>query len=211
MRKARWLASAIAGVAIIGATLVAAVAPAGATPSPGHKVTICHATDSATNPYVEITVDIASSGYVKAGHADHIGPVPTSQADVDQFKADGIHWGDVIPAYHYDPTNFDYPGLNVPEGQFLLDNGCAIPETPPRLVQYKLVRRMSLLTDSVTLKAGLTPSISCGDVSGVQSYIVEFSDGTIVTLPTGDSKNGSILRIRSEGIVLIKVRASDIC
>ena len=49
------------------ALLVLSFAPAMATPPgsdpwlvDGHKITICHATNSATNPYVVITIDAAA-------------------------------------------------------------------------------------------------------------------------------------------------------
>lgn len=57
-------------VILVGALVVMAVPAmsAGATPAPapgaipadGHKITICHATRSLTNPYVEITIDVAA-------------------------------------------------------------------------------------------------------------------------------------------------------
>ena len=46
---------------------------AGATKPPDHKITICHRTDSYTNPYVVITVDVASVHF--AGHQTHDGPI----------------------------------------------------------------------------------------------------------------------------------------
>lgn len=109
-----------AALLILGATLVSGVL---ATPPPGHKVTICHATNSDTNPYVVIDVDIASSGYVKAGHSDHTGPIWYAGA-----KDEKVKWGDIIPAYDYAPTTFHYPGLNwTDEGQAIWENDCQIP------------------------------------------------------------------------------------
>jgi hypothetical protein len=159
---------------------------------------------------VQITVDIASSGYVKAGHADHTGPVPTSTQDVADFKANGIKWGDVIPSYHYDPTNFDYPGLNWDaDGMALWSNNCAIPNQQPETVTYRLIRRMPLGVFKLTLDAGLVPSISCD--TATNEYVVSFSDGTVQRIDVGVSKKGSVLRVRSEGTVLAKVRASEVC
>jgi hypothetical protein len=201
--------SLIVTAVVAGTMLMAGAVPASATPPPDHKVTICHATDSATNPYVEITVDIASSGYVKAGHDGHTGPVPTSISEVQAFKAAGTKWGDVIPAYHYDPTNFDYPGLNWDQtGMDLLNNGCAIPQEP-REVPYKLVRRMPLGVTTIKLVAGLVPSISCD--TATNEYVVTFSGANETRIDVGVSRKGSVLRVRSEGVVLAKVRASDIC
>jgi hypothetical protein len=201
--------SLIATAAIAATMLTAGAAPASATPPPDHKVTICHATNSATNPYVEITVDIASSGFVKAGHADHTGPVPTTIAEVQAMKANGTSWGDVIPAYHYDPANFDYPGLNWDQtGMDLVANHCAIPQEP-RTVTYKLVRRMPLGITKVTLQAGLVPSITCD--TATNEYVVTFAGANETRIDVGVSRKGSVLRVRSEGEVLAKVRASDIC
>lgn len=130
--------------ALIGVTGVIAFAPsASATPTnpnEDHKVTVCHRTGSADggelkNGYNEITVDIASSGYVKGGHTGHEqvgnGPGP-----------------DIIPAYEafakvkgkWEP--FSFPGLNLDyvfadgtTGAEFLANGCDY-NTP----QYEDVR-----------------------------------------------------------------------
>jgi hypothetical protein len=201
--------SLIATAVVAGTMLMAGAVPASATPPPDHKVTICHATNSVTNPYVVITVDIASSGYVKAGHDGHTGDIPTSIADVQTMKDNHEAWGDVIPAYHYDPTNFDYPGLNWTQaGMDLLANGCAIPQEP-REVPYKLVRRMPLGVTRIKLLAGLVPAISCDTTTN--EYVVTFSGANETRIDVGVSRKGSVLRVRSEGEVLAKVRASDIC
>jgi hypothetical protein len=204
MRKAAITLAAV--VAVVGTTLAAGLSPAAATMPPDHKVTICHATHSVTNPYVEITVDIASSGYLRAGHADHTGPVPTSPDDLKTFKADGVHWGDVIPAYTY--GDFSYPGLNTSDaGLALLESGCLVPDQPPATVKYRIVRRMPLESRSVVAEAGLVPSISCDGTN----YTISFSDGTVVMMEVGTSRKGSILRVRSEGELLVKVRQAEVC
>src|SRR5215468_2094575 len=58
-------------------------------PNPEHKVTLCHATDSHSNPYVRITVDVAA--VLHNGHDGHNGPV--------FYPAIPKHtkWGDIIP------------------------------------------------------------------------------------------------------------------
>jgi ABC-type sugar transport system substrate-binding protein len=54
------------------------VLPGFATATPGdesgnHKVTICHVTNSPTNPYVIITVDVAAfDGHDKSDHMHHV-------------------------------------------------------------------------------------------------------------------------------------------
>ncbi len=76
------------------------------------KVTICHRTNSNTNPYNQIVVTKAAA---VSGHAGHTGPIFTLGAD---------NWGDIIP-----PIRPGLPlGLNWPEGRPILDNGC---ETEP--------------------------------------------------------------------------------
>ena len=85
-----WKTLRIAGLGAIlaGVGLIAGMGSALAT-APGsdgnHKVTICHATASQTNPYVVETVDIASSGYLQGGHNNHD--------------------GDIIPPYMYQPAD----------------------------------------------------------------------------------------------------------
>ncbi len=51
----------MAGLLAVG-LMVAVVGVAGATESPvdDHKITICHATASLSNPYVEITIDLSA-------------------------------------------------------------------------------------------------------------------------------------------------------
>ena len=74
--------------------LVAMVAPAAATKPDtgtdlvdGHKVTICHATSSVSNPYVEITIDVAAWNDPDddKNHGDH-----------HTRTKDGVTWKDYI-------------------------------------------------------------------------------------------------------------------
>jgi len=55
----------------------------------GHKITICHATRSLSNPYVEITIDIAAWDVADPDNNDH-GPVHHERTK------DGITWGDYV-------------------------------------------------------------------------------------------------------------------
>jgi hypothetical protein len=65
MMLAGVLALVLAGFGVTGA---------GATkPNPEHKVTLCHRTGSYSNPYVEITPDVAS--VLHEGHDGHNGPI----------------------------------------------------------------------------------------------------------------------------------------
>jgi hypothetical protein len=95
------------------------VTTAGATqPNPEHKITLCHRTDSYTNPYVPESVDVASALF--EGHDGHNGPVFFPEIP-QQDK-----WGDIIPAFDFGP-GLQYAGKNLPEGQAFLDNECNLP------------------------------------------------------------------------------------
>ena len=110
--------AAITGVLLLLGVLLPVRAEA-TSPDPEHKVTICHRTDSYSNPYVEITVDVAS--IFRQGHDGHDGPVFYPEIP----KHD--KWGDIIPAFDYGDDQH-YDGMNLTdEGQAILDNGCVIP------------------------------------------------------------------------------------
>jgi len=99
----------VAVLAVASGTIGIGASMAAATKADPHKVTICHATASATNPYVVITVDIASivgdSGH---GHS-------------------GVNVGDIIPPITVDGVVV-YAGNNWNDTTHaFLDNGCATP------------------------------------------------------------------------------------
>jgi LPXTG-motif cell wall-anchored protein len=92
-------------------------------PRPLHKITLCHRTDSYTNPYVVITVDVASVRF--EGHDGHDGPV--------FFPAIPKHvkWGDIIPPFDFGGRSH-YAGKNwTAEGIAVFNNRCALPGSAP--------------------------------------------------------------------------------
>jgi hypothetical protein len=104
--------------AVAKSSLVKAAAVAGPS-ARAVKLTICHRTDSDTNPYVQNAPSV--SGVFHGHDKKHDGPVwdPT-------LKAKGIKWGDIIPPYTYKGTN--YPGQNWDAAGILIYNaGCTIP------------------------------------------------------------------------------------
>ena len=106
--------------------IVMAVAPLGANAtqgSPEHKVTLCHATDSYTNPYVRISVDVASV-IKNHGHGDHDGPV--FYPSIPKHTK----WGDIIPPFDFGAAG-SYSGKNwTAGGQAIFDDGCDMPPPP---------------------------------------------------------------------------------
>lgn len=100
-----------------------------ATPTSGDNITICHATDSQSNPYTNPTVD-PNSILKNNGHDSHDGVV--------WYLGIADHsWGDIIPPFHYDYTQGqtqhvgDYPGKNWnTDGQVFWNRNCALPATP---------------------------------------------------------------------------------
>lgn len=98
---------------------------------PVNKITICHATNSDTNPYTVNTpnADAVGVGGGNGDHATHTGPVwnPT-------LKDQQISWGDIIPPFT-DEQGRSFDGLNWDvAGQAIYANDCsnvvAVPATP---------------------------------------------------------------------------------
>jgi hypothetical protein len=99
-------------------------------PNPNHKVTICHALPvSASHEFNRITVDIASTGYVRGGHDRGTGELlPVA------LGAKHAEGGDIIPPYTY--RTFSFPGQNwTAEGRAIYANGCRPPAEKPRPVE----------------------------------------------------------------------------
>ncbi len=104
------------------------------------KVTICHRTNSATNPYVKQSVNknavdgVAGNSGNEADHfGEHKGPLASSVAVAKALKDDKTEWGDIIPPVS--PHN----GLNWPQGQQILNANCDIREDTSVVVKKKLI------------------------------------------------------------------------
>lgn len=109
--RTRIIASAaVLPLALLGAIGMATSATA--SPPPNHKVTYCHATHSATNPFVVITTDKLA---VVRGHQNH--------QDLE----------DVIPPFDWALPNSSgsFGGLNWnADSADFIANGC-VGDTPP--------------------------------------------------------------------------------
>ncbi len=134
VRAARWggaLLVALAPLPWLG--MGTAVATPGGQPGNEDNVTICHRTNSVTNPYVVITVDQSSvdgdlgNNKGRGDHfAEHLGPVFDPEADYPKPMS-GDEWGDIIP-----PIEGIHDGLNwTPEGIAFYENGCNVPGPSP--------------------------------------------------------------------------------
>ncbi len=101
-------AKALAAIMVVAGTIGGTASIASATQgTPDHSVTICHATASQTNPYVVITVDVASIGDAGHGHS-------------------GVNDGDIIPAFNI--AGVSYPGHNLDR---LPVSGCPLQSQYP--------------------------------------------------------------------------------
>src|SRR4051812_45675166 len=101
----RAIAAGLMVVGVLGASASVAAATKGV---PDHKVTICHATASATNPYVVITVDVASIGD-DSGHG-----------------RSGVNEGDITPPF--DIAGHVYAGNNWDAAhQAIFAADCGLP------------------------------------------------------------------------------------
>ena len=97
----------LAALGVTGLALLGATAPAAANDSANtdHKITICHATGSASNPYVPVTIDL----HALSAHKGH------------------QHGEDIIPA---NDGKVLKDGRNLDKGAWI-GNGCAAPGVPP--------------------------------------------------------------------------------
>jgi uncharacterized repeat protein (TIGR01451 family) len=124
MSVTRRLLAATAAAALITVPVSPALAEQGGKGNSNGKQTICHATDSNTNPYVVITPN--KNGDVD-GHAGHTGPVWNPS-----LKAQHVTWGDIIPPFDYNDhgTAAHFPGQNWDaNGQAWFANDCRVPIT----------------------------------------------------------------------------------
>jgi uncharacterized repeat protein (TIGR01451 family) len=106
------------------------------------KITICHRTNSVTNPYVQITVAREAADGVSGGsgnqadhYGEHQGPIASSEAVAQALKDAHTEWGDIIPPVDDDGVPMPHSGLNWNNtsgvGPAMWANGCNYTTPPP--------------------------------------------------------------------------------
>ena len=153
--------------AIVGVTVLALVIGGGSAlangqdsppPPETHKVDICHATASETNPYTENSVSWSSVDNVY---------------EID-WNGHGNHEGDIIPPFA------DFPGQNWDAtGQAIYNNGCNPPPPPPVVVTPEvptITDVCGIVNDKLNLPADTTSVVYTVEdtrENGVGEVIVE--------------------------------------
>ena len=189
-RNGKLGATSFAGIGMILAGTFAmllaglGVSTAGATqPNPEHQVTLCHRSDSYTNPYQEITVDVASVLNTK-GHDSHDGRV--FFPDIPKHE----QWGDIIPPFDFGPGE-QYAGQNFDtDGQAILAAGCTVASVTATTAE------LTTTTESTTTEPGQETTtsgdtdVTVGGVTTGSSTVPIGGVGTTGVVP-GAADNGS--------------------
>ena len=145
-------------------------------PNPEHQVTICHATHSASNPYVTITVDVASIG------------------DAQTLRGHLQHDADVIPPYTYSGPDgsFSFGGQG---DQSILANGCEVGETTvtdPTTSTESTTTEQTTTTESTTTTE-CNQAHPCSDGDCLETHASDDCTTvpeTTTTTPTGPCPDG---------------------
>jgi hypothetical protein len=152
------------------------------------KVTICHGTDSVTNPYNQESVNAdsadgdTSNDHGQADHSTHTGPIATSETVAQALKDAKTAWGDIIPPHD------SYAGLNwTTDGQAIWNNGCAYTtEVTPTAVTFNDVCGTANDTYTVPTTTGVDYSDTAGTHAGSGTVTITATPKTGFTL-NGDT------------------------
>jgi uncharacterized repeat protein (TIGR01451 family) len=168
------------------------------------KVTICHRTNSVSNPYNKITVSLnAVDG---EGHSDHQGHDEGGIFDpaVD-YPPNQKDWGDIIPPFDENGDQIpdpSFPGsLNWPLGQTIFENGdCEVTgeltDNPGLTIEKRALQPVVGIEENVVFSIVVTSTgnataedVTLSDtlpaIPGVESWIID-PDFAALCLPLGD-------------------------
>jgi len=172
---------------LAGLTAIAHTNSASAHQDNNPKITICHRTDSVTNPYDHISVDVsaADGGNDRGDHySEHQGPLAYSQAYAQTLKNAHQNWGDIIP-----PVPGHHNGLNwTTLGQAMYNNDCnyvtQVEPTAPTFVDPTCESDGSY---TIPTKTGVVYKIN-GSIVTAGTYKVEAGDSvTVNAYPTSSA------------------------
>lgn len=202
---------AIIAAAVVAVALTLAP-PASATAPDTHRVTICHATGSDTNPYNKLSPDIASSGYLKAGHSAHeddiIPPYTYVRADGSVFVFEGQGDQSILAAdcnVPVDPPTCEELD-NCPPPPCEGDDCNPPPPPRPEKARYRVVRRMpSVRVKSIKFLADATARIWCHDTSATVVLRVG-KDAVGLSIHRLDARNGNMIRVKTGGETIARER-----
>jgi hypothetical protein len=192
----------IAATALASGSLLVAASSSSAVTVVEPHVTICHRTNSDTNPYVEISPAVSG---VLNGHADqHNDPFVWTPT----LKAQHQKWGDIIPAFDFGPGQ-QFSGLNLTTlggpngsttGAAILANHCVIPGEvpPPELVSLTVSKLVvGTLPTAVT---GFTAEVTCDENPPIQVALPKAGGaGTPASIDVEVGSNCSVVETATGG------------
>lgn len=177
------------------------------------KITICHRTNSVTNPYniIEVAYD-GANGQMDNDHTSHTGDLASSEAVAQALKDQHLDWGDIIPSYYYGDGGY-FPGLNwSTDGQAIWNNNCQYISNNPTPTPTPTDEPTPTPTDDPepTDEPTPTPTPTCNPgsvlVDGVchhpqaTNYVDDSTSGTGGASSNSDS--GQVLGATTTGQVL---------
>jgi hypothetical protein len=192
--RARRIAIGVAGTTAAAGTVMVLSTMASTASADPADITLCHATASTTHPYQVITVapnSIEEKIFGANGHATHTGPVFDPTGGKNQPA-----WGDIIPAFSYGDPVVNYKGLNVPEGQAILDAGCKVPNEPtdtetPTSPASDTVTETGTVTDTATVTETATDTGTATDTATVTETATDTGTATESTSGAVGGVSGS--------------------